>query len=61
LGREYAGAVNDFLGIVSEDFEGHGMTYVRTNANKVAFGFTRFGGKGIVMNLVVDFFPPMKM
>jgi hypothetical protein len=52
--------VDDFLGIVSEDFEGYGMTYVLTDANEVAFGFTRFGGKGVVINLVVDFFPPMK-
>jgi hypothetical protein len=52
--------VDVLLGILSEYFEGHAMTYMLTNANKVAFGFTRSGGKGVVINLVVDFFPPMK-
>jgi hypothetical protein len=36
------------------------MTNVFTNANKVSPGFAGFRGKWVVVNFVVDFFPPVE-
>jgi hypothetical protein len=52
--------VYNFLGVIGEDFEGHGVTDVLTNTDKVSLGFSGFRWKGVIVDFVEDFFPPVE-
>ena len=59
--RTKVGAVDNLLGINSEDLVSHGIPNIFSNTNHMTKCLTRFRREIGIINLVVNWFPKMKL
>ena len=54
MSKAKVGTGKELVGVICEDKEGHGVTNMLSNANKVASAFSRLGGEAGVVHFEVD-------
>ena len=60
-GRSDVGTMQDAMGLVQKDLEGHDMANILGDANESASSFTRVGRKVGVVNSTTNGFPPLEL